>query len=138
MVALPTLLSHDVIILRNVLVLEGHLPSSTSYEFLLQGSRVPSLEKVSNKFFLVVLVPGDGGVPRRTHKHGEEGLLYIAFGAFLWLSTSTTTAIMPVATVKDGSLCFSYEDSGPLPMGEPYTTLVMVHGTGFHSGKQAC
>jgi len=44
---------------------------------------------------------------------------------------------MPVATVKDGLLSFSYEDSGPLPMGEPYITLVMVHGTGFHSGKQA-
>lgn len=45
---------------------------------------------------------------------------------------------MPVATVKDGLLSFSYEDSGPLPMrDEPYTTLVMVHGTGFHSGKQA-
>lgn len=40
---------------------------------------------------------------------------------------------MPVATVKDSSLRFSYEDSGPL--GGMYTTLVMVHGTGFHSGK---
>ena len=40
---------------------------------------------------------------------------------------------MPVATVKDSSLRFSYEDSGPL--GGFYTTLVMVHGTGFHSGK---
>ena len=40
---------------------------------------------------------------------------------------------MPVATVKDNSLRFSYEDSGPL--GGSYTTLVMVHGTGFHSGK---
>jgi hypothetical protein len=40
---------------------------------------------------------------------------------------------MPVATVKDGTLRFSYEDSGPL--GGSYTTLVMVHGTGFHSGK---
>ncbi|KAN0126498.1 Alpha/Beta hydrolase fold [Russula decolorans] len=39
---------------------------------------------------------------------------------------------MPVATVKDSSLRFSYEDSGPL--GGLYTTLVMVHGTGFHSG----
>jgi hypothetical protein len=40
---------------------------------------------------------------------------------------------MPVAIVQDGTLCFSYEDSGAL--GGPYTTLVMVHGTGFHSGK---
>jgi hypothetical protein len=40
---------------------------------------------------------------------------------------------MPVATVKDSSLHFLYEDSGPL--GGLYTTLVMVHGTGFHSGK---
>lgn len=45
---------------------------------------------------------------------------------------------MPLATVKDGSLQFSYEDSGPPPMGGPYTTLVMVHGTGFHSGEWAC
>ena len=41
---------------------------------------------------------------------------------------------MPVATVKNGTLCFSYEDSGPL-YGS-YTTLVMVHGTGFHNGEQ--
>lgn len=40
---------------------------------------------------------------------------------------------MPVATVEDSSLRFSYEDSGPLDGS--YTTLVMVHGTGFHSGK---
>jgi hypothetical protein len=40
---------------------------------------------------------------------------------------------MPVATVKDSSLRFSYEDSGPL--NGLYTTLVMVHGTGFHSGE---
>jgi len=39
---------------------------------------------------------------------------------------------MPVATLKDGSLCFSYEDSGRLRGS--YTTIVMVHGTGFHSG----
>jgi hypothetical protein len=43
---------------------------------------------------------------------------------------------MPVATVEDRSLRFSYEDSGPL--GGSYTTLVMVHGTGFHSGKSLC
>jgi hypothetical protein len=43
------------------------------------------------------------------------------------------STIMPVATVKDCSLRFSYEDTGPL--GGLYTTLVMVHGTGFHSGK---
>jgi hypothetical protein len=42
---------------------------------------------------------------------------------------------MPLATVQDGTLCFSYEDSGALH--GPYTTLVMVHGTGFHSGKSA-
>jgi hypothetical protein len=43
---------------------------------------------------------------------------------------------MPVATVnKDSSLRFSYEDSGPLD--GLYTTLVMVHGTGFHSGEPA-
>jgi hypothetical protein len=41
---------------------------------------------------------------------------------------------MPVATVKNGTLCFSYEDSGPL--NGSYTTLVMVHGTGFHNGEQ--
>jgi len=42
------------------------------------------------------------------------------------------STIMPVATVNDSSLRFSYEDSGPL--GGLYTTLVMVHGTGFHLG----
>ena len=41
---------------------------------------------------------------------------------------------MPLATVKNGTLCFSYEDSGPL--SGSYTTLVMVHGTGFHNGEQ--
>ena len=41
---------------------------------------------------------------------------------------------MPLATVENGTLCFSYEDSGPL--SGLYTTLVMVHGTGFHNGKQ--
>lgn len=41
---------------------------------------------------------------------------------------------MPVATVKNGTLNFSYEDSGPL--NGLYTTLVMVHGTGFHHGEQ--
>jgi hypothetical protein len=46
---------------------------------------------------------------------------------------------MPVATasVKDSSLFFSYEDSGPPAIGGSYTTLVMVHGTGFHAGEQA-
>ncbi|KAH9972937.1 Alpha/Beta hydrolase protein [Lactifluus volemus] len=39
---------------------------------------------------------------------------------------------MPVSIVQDGTLCFSYEDSGALD--GPYTTFVMVHGTGFHSG----
>ena len=39
---------------------------------------------------------------------------------------------MPLAKIKNGTLCFSYEDSGPL--SGSYTTLVMVHGTGFHNG----
>ncbi|KAI0265827.1 hypothetical protein BC834DRAFT_154529 [Gloeopeniophorella convolvens] len=39
---------------------------------------------------------------------------------------------MPVANLKHGALEFAYEDSGPL--GGAYTTLVMVHGTGFHAG----
>jgi hypothetical protein len=43
-------------------------------------------------------------------------------------------SFMPVATVKNGTLRFAYEDSGPL--NGLYTTLVMVHGTGFHNGEQ--
>jgi len=59
----------------------------------------------------------------------ENRLPYPALCLFFF-SFSTT---MPVATVKNSSLRFSYEVSGPL--GGLYTTLVMVHGTGFHSGK---
>ena len=87
-------------------------------------------------FFFLVLVPDHGGVPRSTHKHGDERLPFLSLAYFLFLSIPSIID-MPVATVKDGLLSFSYQDSGPLPMGEPYTTLVMVHGTGFHSGKQA-
>jgi hypothetical protein len=101
------------------------------------GSPVPYLEKVFRHFFSLLLVPDDRGVPRRTHKHGDRRLPFLSLASF-FLFFSTPSITMPVATVKDGLLSFSYEDSGPLPMrDEPYTTLVMVHGTGFHSGKQA-
>ena len=39
---------------------------------------------------------------------------------------------MPLATIKNSTLCFSYEDSGPL--SGLYTMLIMVHEIGFHSG----
>jgi hypothetical protein len=75
-------------------------------------------------------------ISERTHKYEEERLACLASGAFLLLST--LAIIMPVMTIKDGSLCFLYEDSSPLPIDEPYTTLMMVHGTGFHLGKWLC
>ena len=39
---------------------------------------------------------------------------------------SIQSFIMPFALVKDGLLSFSFEASGPLQMGEPSATLVMV------------
>ncbi|KAI0311448.1 hypothetical protein OF83DRAFT_1068806 [Amylostereum chailletii] len=39
---------------------------------------------------------------------------------------------MPIATVNDAGLQFFYEDTGPLD--HPYLTIVLVHGTGFHTG----
>lgn len=124
-----------------VLVSEGYLPSLTPYGFQPMLHISSSRKGVWQAFFWLFSESNqlnDGGVPRSTYKHGEGGLAYLALGASSFHLLSISAIVMPVATLKDGSLCFSYEDSGPVPMGEPYTTLVMVHGTGFHSGKWAC
>ena len=130
-----------MIILSDVLVSEGYLPSLRPYgflprfhDFLLSKRCLASLFWLFSKSDQL----NDGGIPQSTYKHGEGGLAYLALGASSFHLLSTKAIAMPIATLKDGSLCFLYEDSGLLLMGEPYTILVMVHRTGFHSGKWAC
>lgn len=42
---------------------------------------------------------------------------------------------MPYVTVNSEGAQLYYEDSGPPPGKEVYTTLVLAHGTGFHCGE---
>ena len=43
---------------------------------------------------------------------------------------------MPTIPVDEQQHVLYYDDSGlPTTSPEPYTTLMIVHGTGFHSGK---
>ncbi|RDX50215.1 alpha/beta-hydrolase [Lentinus brumalis] len=44
---------------------------------------------------------------------------------------------MPVAPVDDRGTVLYYEDMGPPPGSTAYTTLVLVHGAGFHGAAQA-
>lgn len=44
---------------------------------------------------------------------------------------------MPFAPVNADGVVLYFEDSGAPPSAEVYTTLVLAHGTGFHSGKHA-
>lgn len=41
---------------------------------------------------------------------------------------------MPTAPVNDAGAELYFEDTGPPTGVAQYTTLVLIHGTGFHSG----
>ena len=41
---------------------------------------------------------------------------------------------MPTLVLKNG-VAFGYTDTGALPGGQEYTTLVIIHGHTYHSGK---